>query len=239
MEPGPTDSSPSGFLTLWLSALQIEAEAALALMEQTVEVAGLSRPCWRGMMRGRDVVVALGGVGRESCCEALGDLLAHWPRARVLLVGIAGALDSSLRVGDVIVAGRAVAWPNPDSVTPGSEQVLGVSSRTLASPEEGRSEPREGVCVRAGCIVTWDSVVSDIGVKRRLREAYGADCVDMESGYAARLCAERGTPFLAVRGISDPADAEIESVTPADISMAVSTSTLVGLEALVRSGTPR
>jgi len=53
-------------------------------------------------------------------------LLNRWPKAHVLLVGCAGALNPALKVGDVVIASHATSWPaqgeifSPESTTPGA-----------------------------------------------------------------------------------------------------------------------
>jgi nucleoside phosphorylase len=102
-----------------------------------------------------------------------------------------------------------------------------------------RAEPDEELArafrVVSGCILSRQELVLDALLKARLRECYGADCVDMETGYAARVCAARGVPFLAIRGISDQADAEIDDFESADLAIAVWHATIVAVEALTQT----
>ncbi len=108
----------------------------------------------------------------------------------VLVAGIAGGLDPSLRPGDVVVADRVVA---PD----GSERAC-PSARLLA----GRLRA-DGIGVRVGAIATSDRVVS--GARRAALARSGAVAVDMESAYL--LDADR--PGAVVRVVADPADGRL------------------------------
>jgi adenosylhomocysteine nucleosidase len=84
----------------------------------------------------------------------------------------------------------------------------------------------------AGCVLTWHELVHDGQLKEQLRARFGADCVDMETGYVARLCTARGVPFLAVRGISDRADETVAALDRADVALAIWHATMVAVEAI-------
>ncbi len=99
------------------------------------------------------------------------------PAGRIVSFGVAGGLDG-LAVGTVIDATRVVAedgsvlWEGPG---------LGVAD------------------ARPGTILALDRIADDPAERRRLREATGADAVDMESG----ILAATGRLEGCVRAVSD------------------------------------
>jgi adenosylhomocysteine nucleosidase len=236
MQPTTTNDAESGNITLWLSALPVETAPLLALLEKTTSTCVAGQACWHGYLRGRRLCVAVSGVGGKLCEQALVALLDSLPNVRVLLVGIAGAVNPALDVGDVVIASRAVSWPEQDRQAPRPIPVLGATGGMPGL----RGEPDRGSAhafrIVSGCILSWDELVCDELLKARLHESYGADCVDMETGYAARICAARGVPFLAIRGISDRANAQVDELESADLAVAVWHATIVAVEALTWSG---
>jgi nucleoside phosphorylase len=108
------------------------------------------------------------------------------PEGRVVSFGLAGSLGE-LQVGDVLDATRVVdergatLWEGPG---------LGVRG------------------ARAGVVVGGDVLVHDAAERARLRDASGADAVDMESGVLARS----GRLAGVLRAISDDGDSAIEGV---------------------------
>jgi hypothetical protein len=108
------------------------------------------------------------------------------PEGRLVSFGLAGSLGD-LRVGDVVDATRVVdeagatLWEGPG---------LGVRG------------------ARDGVVLGGDFLVHDAAERARLREASGADAVDMESGVLARS----GRLAGVVRAISDEAGSSIEGV---------------------------
>jgi nucleoside phosphorylase len=109
------------------------------------------------------------------------------PEGRVVSFGLAGALDETYGVGDVIDATRVVdesgatLWEGPG---------LGVAG------------------ARHGTVLASRDLVYDAGERRRLRRSSGADAVDMESGVLARS----GRLAGVVRAVSDGVDSSIEGV---------------------------
>ncbi len=109
------------------------------------------------------------------------------PDERLVSFGLAGALHGGLQVGDVLDATRVVD-DRGETLWQGAP--LGV----------------EGA--RVGTVLGFDALVHDAAERRRLREASGADAVDMESGVLARS----GRLAGVVRVVSDDAASAIEGV---------------------------
>jgi nucleoside phosphorylase len=232
MQQTTANHAESSGITLWLSALPVEIAPLLALLEETTAtcVAGLA--CWHGYLRGRRLYVVTCGVGGDACEQALAALLDRFPSARVLLVGTAGALNPSLENGDVVVASRAVSWPRQEQEFLTLAPVLGATGKAPGLTEKPHTASGRTFQAVSGSILSWREPVLDASLKARLREHSGADCVDMETGYVARTCAARGVPFLAIRGISDQANAETDELESADLAVAIWHATIVAVEAL-------
>jgi hypothetical protein len=108
------------------------------------------------------------------------------PEGRLVSFGLAGSLGE-LRVGEVLDATR----------------VVDESGATLW---EGPGLGLRGT--RAGVVLGGDVLVHDGAERARLREASGADAVDMESGVLARS----GRLAGVLRAISDDAGSAVEGV---------------------------
>ena len=108
------------------------------------------------------------------------------PEGKLVSFGLAGSLGD-LRIGDVLDATRVV-------------------DETGATLWEGPGLKVRGA--RAGVVLGGTTLVHDPTERERLREASGADAVDMESGALARS----GRLAGVVRAISDDADSLVEGV---------------------------
>jgi adenosylhomocysteine nucleosidase len=109
------------------------------------------------------------------------------PDERLVSFGLAGALHEGLGVGDVLDGVRVVD-ERGETLWEGGP--LGVGG------------------ARAATILGSDELVHDAAERRRLREASGADAVDMESGVLARS----GRLAGVVRVVSDGVESAIEGV---------------------------
>lgn len=207
-------------ITLLLSALPFESEIIEALLKEKVtNDEGVS-----GHLGKRNIRVVTSGVGGEQCTSTLNVLLDEYPDAEVLFLGTAGALNSLVTIGDVVVANTPVCWESKN------EKMYKIFGATCFSHSSGVKRGNDySFTIFPGKIATWDEPLMDKTVKSWLSDISGAHCVDMETGHGAHLCENRGVPFLAVRGISDTAD-EIEEYSPVQ---AVWNATVVALEALL------
>ncbi|HZQ95480.1 MAG TPA: hypothetical protein VFA67_10760 [Candidatus Sulfotelmatobacter sp.] len=147
---------------------------------------------WRGHARehgGRSftfyengkAVVVCGGIGTEAARRAAEAVTVLYAPDVVYSVGYAGALDSALKVGNLVRPARVV------NAGDGSSTAIVQGSGVLVSQ-------------------TRPATVAD---KSRLREAYGAHSVDMEAAAVARAAEARSVAFRAVKVISDEFDFEL------------------------------
>jgi adenosylhomocysteine nucleosidase len=119
-----------------------------------------------------------GGIGAAAARRATEALIVEIAPARVLSVGFAGALDPSLRVGDVVTPQVVINVADGVRTEAGQGQGVLVSSATVAGKEQKTSFAR----------------------------AYGAIAVDMEAAAVAQGAQARGVEFGALKVISDAAD---------------------------------
>ena len=130
----------------------------------------------------RDDLVAIGGgIGPEAARRAAEALLALYDPQIIYSAGFAGALNSSLKIADVIRPARVV------NAGDGSSIIL----------ENG-----------SGVLVSFTSVASP-AQKAKLRDSFGAIAVDMEAAAVARAAELRGVRFEAIKAISDTSDFEL------------------------------
>jgi len=131
-----------------------------------------------------EVVVVCGGIGAAASRRASEAVIAIFDPKIICSAGFAGALDTKLRVGDV--------------VRPSSVINAGDGSRTVVEGGEG-------------VLVSFASVASPVQ-KSKLRDSFGADVVDMEAAAVARSAEARHKQFTVVKAISDEMDFEFPAM---------------------------
>ncbi len=140
---------------------------------------------------GKGAAIWLCGMGEKAAREAAVGLQASGCTTLVSF-GLAGALDPSLRPGDLVL---------PESIH--AECILPVD---LDWRNRLRQRLPAHLSVASGILAASSQVLTSAGAKRGLAEATGACAVDMESGAVAEVAASAGIPFLAVRVIADPVE---------------------------------
>jgi nucleoside phosphorylase len=124
-------------------------------------------------------VVTLGACGNKAVDAFERALIQSRQKPdRVLLAGLAGGLDPSLRTGDIVWSGQA----------------LGGLQEKMSSNE---------INIRKGRIHTAPRLVESAAAKESLRSKVGADCVDMETDLLEAVCRRECIPLTAVRSVSD------------------------------------
>ena len=151
-----------------------------------------------------DLLVSLSGIGAERAYGAAQTLLAHGATA-LLGWGCAAALDEELTAGSLILPKTIISAKGENfPVTVEWHQRL---HQSLAGRGVVHTDP----------LVETDAVLKTSAEKRALRERTGAAATDMESAAQARLAAESGLPFLALRAIVDT----VSTAIPAKLLEAV------------------
>lgn len=124
-----------------------------------------------------NLVLVCGGIGSEAARRAAEAILSTYQPDRIYSVGFAGALDPTLKAGDVIKPERLIDAADGSRVQLEKGSGVLVSFGSIASPEQ----------------------------KAKLRECYAAQAVDMEAASVARAAEARGIRFGVVKAISDEA----------------------------------
>jgi nucleoside phosphorylase len=126
------------------------------------------------------------GLGADRAAKAIRWVLDNFEPRLVVVAGFAGALSSTLKVGDVLLASEVVE--------PGEDEL----HWHTAVPAELGDLP-------VGRLVTVKQLVATTGEKQSLAGQTDAVMVDMESAAIAEACQEWNVPCAVVRVISDTA----------------------------------
>jgi adenosylhomocysteine nucleosidase len=246
-EPGPV---------VVLGALDAETRPVVAALADRDAVSVLGSACVAGQLAGRRTVVASTGVGKVNAAMTTALLIERFSPAAVVFTGVAGALDSSLQPGDVVVGERLIQHDlvndteqgvvlrsvrnprdgaeNPIALEP-SPRLLGLARQasSRAGLQLGRiaGEPRPPR-LSFGTIATGDSFVGSRARKDELRERIGALAVEMEGAAVAQVCHQHGVPYLVVRGISDRAVGDAHTEARRNLETAAGNAAAVALAVL-------
>ena len=214
--PRPTAERPLAVIAAMaeeIGPLRGAALGPLALGAAVEEGAGPYR--WhRGTLDGVPVLLAACGIGKVNAAALTQGLLTRGAAA-VLFTGVAGGVDASLRVGDLVVAHDALqhdvdvtALGYEAGQVPGEPPVWAADPalRDLVAAAAGEVADAEGVRLVVGRVASGDAFVADPRRVADLRRRFGASCAEMEGAAVAQVCARWGVPWAIVRSVSDTAD---------------------------------
>ena len=158
-----------------------------------------------------EAILAESGIGKVNAAIGAVELIREWRPDCIISTGVAGGIDASLGVMDVVV-GAEVVYHDVDC-GPGNApgQVQGL-------PPSFHGDPRLIECAKsvhaeskiaAGLICSGDQFVTSREQLDAIKARHPAGlAVDMESGALAQVCHIYGVPFLSFRILSDTPGAE-------------------------------
>ena len=184
----------------------------------------------RGLLKGKDVVLAYTGIGKVNAAMTTSLLIDHFNPSITIFTGIAGGLNPDLNPADIVVAGKSVQhdlnYVYDDSLVsyPVSSPVTGkvnpvfyksdsmllhileesYSGIELKSYKTGNREYKPKIIM--GIIATGDAFIASDKKKAELIRRFHADAVEMEGAAVAQICYQYNIPIIIIRSISDSAD---------------------------------
>lgn len=151
-------------------------------------------------------ILTQSGIGKVSSAIRAYELIDRYAPDCVLNTGVAGGIDPSMRVMDIVVGDEIVyhdVWCGE-----GNEwgQVQGLPARFSSDSAlvEKALRVESDSRIYKGLICSGDRFISAPEELAEIKHAFPEGmAVDMESGSIAQVCYLRGVPFLSFRIISD------------------------------------
>lgn len=163
-----------------------------ALKSEATCIVNLRIPVYQVVNAGERARLCLSGMGSNAARGAALKLREFGVNALVSF-GVAAALDNKLIPGDLVL---------PESIVAGGES-LPVNMEWRNRLERLLSAH---LTVTGGILVSSETPLTSRQEKLALGEAIGACAADMESAAVAKVAADAGIPFVAIRAIVDPVD---------------------------------
>lgn len=224
-----------------IGAMAVEMEALMAQVEDRQEERIGMDTFVSGRLFGQDAVLAVCGPGKINAALCAQSMVLRFQPQWVLNLGVAGAGDSDVSIGDMVIATAAVQH---DCDTSPIGDPVGLVSKlnlvelpcdaTLRTSLVQAASTLKDVQVHQGIIATGDQFISNGDVRQRIHALFGAKAVEMEGGAVAHACYMHGVPCGVLRSISDKANGESEMDYPTFVQLAASHSTQV-VEQLLRA----
>ena len=222
-----------------IGAMDIEIARLTAALDEVREeiVAGLL--FYVGKLKQRPVIVVKSGIGKVNAARCTQLLIDHYHVHYIVNTGIAGGLDPTLSIGDIVIADGLVQHDFDLSAFGYARGYLATGINkdrpTIFHPdetvsrllEESAAELISADKIKTGCIATGDQFISDPAKKETIKATFSAMAVEMESCAIAQVASQNGIPFAIIRAISDLADGtasqsyEVFEAEAAELSAAI------------------
>jgi len=188
----------------------------------------LGRKVIRGRVSGKEIVLGELGVGMANAAMTAQRMIDLCRPRAVIVTGIAGAIDSSVDIGDITVCGSwiehdygyigsegfrpgqiAVALPGADSLVrmssfPVDSALLAVAAGIdRASISFDMIGDRTPALLTGGVGVSGNCFIDNTEKRLWLSRQFKALVTDMESASVAHVCVVNDVPFIAFRSASD------------------------------------
>jgi adenosylhomocysteine nucleosidase len=198
----------------------------------------------RGLLADKPIVLALCGVGKVNAAHAASMMTTHFEIDCMINVGVAGGIGPNIGIGDVVISSRLVQHDFDISASgsgylagqmPGNDDLFWQADKSLAdAAKAAAAEVLASNRVHLGPVATGDQFINQSEVKAKIWDLFAPLCVEMEGAAMAQICAIAGTPFVAIRAISDKADGEAHEDFPTFVEEMASISSAIVIKMLMR-----
>ena len=158
------------------------------------------------------LILSTSGVGKVSAAMTTQYLIDKFEPEIILFTGIAGALNSTYEIGNIIIAKTCIQYDIDASelgFSPGT--IPYTDYKTFSSDHkllDLAKKIKTNNTIHFGTILTGDQFISH---KKRINyqhlfDYFKGDAIEMEGAALAHVCMHNNLPFLVIRTISDKAD---------------------------------
>lgn len=190
-----------------IGALQEEVALLCSNMQSIRQENSSGINYFSGTICDQEVIVVQSGIGKINAAICTQILISDYHVDAIINVGVAGSLDSSLHILDVVVSDRAVFhdidldmyeryfpfqryYPADSNLIESFRMVL----------------EKQQTAYQVGLVATGDDFIEDSRIKQDIVKRLKPLCVEMEGAAIAQTAFVNQIPFVILRVISDGAD---------------------------------
>jgi adenosylhomocysteine nucleosidase len=201
-----------------IGAMDIEIELLKEDLELKNTLNKASMEFYEGKLVGKEVVLVRSGIGKVNAAVCTQILIDDFDVDEVIFTGVAGAVDPTLDVGDIVISNE-VAQHDIDVTgfgreygeIPGLDRVFFEAEKRLVDLAKEAGEKvtaDEDIKVLIGRILSGDQFIADRDKVTWLEETFAGHCTEMEGAAVGQVCFLNSKPFVIIRSMSDKADGE-------------------------------
>lgn len=190
-------------------AMQEEIDAIKKLVNIEKENKVYELTFYEATINNNKCIMVQSGMGKVNAARTAQLLIDNYKVDYMFNVGVAGGVDESLKIGDIVIGDKLVQH-DYDAVGLNFEKGFIHNVGKYLEADDYLSNlaykqilPAEGNSIKNGIIATGDLFCTDPKKGAEINKEYGALCVEMEGASIGQVCKLCEVPFLTIRGISD------------------------------------
>ena len=163
---------------------------------------------YEGKVNGIDCVLVESGVGKVNAARTTQILIDNVKVDYIFNIGVAGGVDLSLKVGDIVLGEKLVqhdfditAFNHVKGYVPGVGD--SVSSDKYLLEVSKKVFEKENINYKVGTIASGDIFCTESWMSEKINKKFNALCVEMEGASIAQVCFLSNIPLLVIRSVSD------------------------------------
>jgi nucleoside phosphorylase len=192
-------------MLLVAAALEEELKTGIDLCQRKQKISHRKISLWQAERDDKRIAFLRTGVGPKRAAVNIEEALQMIDCSQILVIGYAGALDPELKLGDLVVAKRALAF-SLDATNHDWDHIRLDGTFNLTNCEMLLHTAKSAnLPAYSGDVLTSAYVLGDPVHKHLLYDRFHASIVDMETAALARVAASRSVPLACIRVVSDEA----------------------------------
>lgn len=192
-------------------AMQEELDEILNIMKEIKQKEIYNIIFYEGKINKSKVIVVKCGVGKVNAARTTQILIDKFNIEYVINLGSAGALDSNLNIGDIVIAEKLVqhdfditAFNHEKGYITGVGDYIQCDNKLINQFKNiSDTLKNKDYKVITGTIASGDIFCTEVKMKEKIYSKFNAKCVEMEGAAIAQVCYLDNIPFIVVRSISD------------------------------------
>lgn len=192
-------------------AMKEELEEILKIMKEIKEKKIYNITFYEGKIENNQVIVVQSGVGKVNASRTTQILIDKFNIKKIINVGVAGALNSNLNIGDIVIANELIqhdfditAFDHKKGYITGVGDYIECDNELVEKLQNiSKKIKNETHQIITGIIASGDIFCTEIKMKNKIRTKFNAECVEMEGAAIGQVCYLDNIPFAVIRSISD------------------------------------
>lgn len=168
------------------------------------------------VINNKEIILVKCGVGKVNAARTTQLLIDRYDPNYIIDVGVAGALNPMLEIGDIVIGETLVqhdfditAFGHTKGYIPGIGERIYSDEELIGKFEQAIDNKKDrNYKIEKGTIASGDIFCTEIPMKDKIYAKFNAQCVEMEGAAVAQVCDLCNKPFMVLRSISDKPNGE-------------------------------